>query len=95
VVTGRLGAWRELARTFPLVRDYVPAEALLEPSTLDTWADMHGSRSARHVAAFLCGAWNDRLTWACGPFDLFAALASWDSEQRAAFVAWAANPRTF
>jgi hypothetical protein len=91
-----LDRWRDLARTFPVLRDYAPAIDTLTPDTLDAWAAEEASRGAAHAARFLLETWNGRYPWKVGTFDLFEALAAWDSGQRAAFQAWAADGcRTF
>jgi hypothetical protein len=47
---------------------------------------------AKDAARFVLHVWDSRRAWRCGRFDLFAALCTWDDEQRRAFQAWAANP---
>ncbi len=91
-----LADWRDLARSFPVIRDYAPDADTLTPHALDAWAADEASRGAAHAARFLLAAWNSRYPWRAGTFDLFDALAAWDGGQRAAFQAWAADGcRTF
>jgi hypothetical protein len=92
-----LADWRDLARSFPVIRDYAPDTDTLFPHTLDAWAAIGvEARGAAHAARFLLETWNSRYPWRAGTFDLFDALAAWDGGQRAAFQAWAADGcRTF
>jgi hypothetical protein len=46
---------------------------------------------ARDAARFVLHVWDSQRAWRCGRFDLFHALATWDSEQRAAFNVWIAS----
>jgi DNA primase len=50
------------------------------------------SPSGRASVQFVLSVWDPRQEWLCGSFDVVQALDLWDSEHRAAFVAWATDP---
>lgn len=64
----------------------------------ERWAS--GSGGERDAALFVLSVWNPDDDWrgsgldrdGSGRFALHTALANWDSEHRAAFVAWCADP---
>lgn len=49
------------------------------------------------MAQFVLTLWSDTAIgdcpWACGPFDVFEALAVWGATERQAFVSWAGTRR--
>ena len=47
---------------------------------------------AHHAARFILAVWNNDAEGTCDRFDVIEALAIWDEEHRAAFLAWAKNP---
>lgn len=90
--------YEDLVETFPVMRDAPRAEGgawSLDLAALDAWAmqvDPDGSDGVKATVAFLLNLWSTREPWRVGKFDLFAALLVWDSEQIAAWQAWAAAP---
>lgn len=97
----------DLARSFPELARRAPIEPF-EPDTLDRWACSGAPGHAGSCAArFVLSVWTgdtgaldihrkratDRVwPWKCRRFELHEALACWDDEHRAAFLAWARNP---
>jgi hypothetical protein len=91
-----------LARTFPTLAREAPLDAW-DPFALDEWATTRQGSAAWHAARFVLAVWDtasvhdeetgeDVYPWKCGRFEATRALAKWDLEHRAAFVAWASDP---
>ena len=81
----------KLATTFPSLRGARGASPW-DAKSLEEWACGPAPGSgALHSARFLLSLWN-QAEWRCGRFDVFDAMASWDREHRAAFIAWAEKP---
>ena len=83
-----------LLLTFPSLR----WRAALELSKwnalrFDTWAADSGlSHGERVTAQFVLAVWDPNHDWRCGRFSVMEALRLWDDGNRAAFLAWAADP---
>ena len=77
-----------LIHSFPCLRSFPgPWDAL----AFQTWG--HGKSSGeKHAIRFVLSVWNPTTRWKVGRFDLHEALGTWDSGNRAAFVAWAQKP---
>lgn len=58
---------------------------------LDQWA-LVASHGERCAAQFVLSVWNCFDTPRCGKFDVIEAFNVWDTDHRAAFLAWALNP---
>ena len=83
--------WQRWALLFPTLKavcEYRP----FQPGQLDAWAAHAPSDGAIHAARFLLALWNNQQSWKCGKFDVIEAMAVWDAEHRAAFLAWAEEP---
>ncbi len=93
-----LDRYLALVRSFPVMR-FAPVGALrgrvIDFRELETWAteeDADGREGILATVQFLLSVWSSSHPWACGKFDLFAALNVWDEDQLAAWKAWAADP---
>ncbi len=93
-----LDRYLALVRSFPVMR-FAPARAVsgrgIDFHELEAWAmaeDVDGREGILVTVQFLLNLWSASHPWACGKFDLFAALNVWDDDQLAAWQAWAAKP---
>lgn len=88
----RISKMTELALTFPTLRD-APGVKPFDTGLLDAWAAAGGRGSgSQHATRFLLAVWNSEGEWTSGTFDAVKAMSSWDTNHRAAFVAWCNNP---
>jgi hypothetical protein len=82
----------EIAERFRALRG-VPGVRPFDPERLDAWAaGVARSETSADCARFVLHVWNLNAEWKCGSFDAVRALARWDAEHRAAFLAWAGDP---
>jgi len=82
---------KTLANSFPCLKGSVP-----EPWDVNRFMRSLGvaSTGERHAMLFIAIVWNPAYAESQGwRFNLFDALACWDSSNRAAFQAWIENPR--
>jgi hypothetical protein len=81
-----------LALSFPTLQD-APGVNPWDPNRLAAWAKSSASSGGRHAAAFVLGVYSRTLPAALAvPFDMHAAMETWDVEHLAAFQAWVADP---
>ncbi|HVK70365.1 MAG TPA: hypothetical protein VM694_38190 [Polyangium sp.] len=81
-----------LALSFPTLHD-APGVNPWAPDRLAAWAKSSASSGGRHAAAFVLGVYSRTLPAMLGlPFDMHAAVETWDAEHLAAFQAWVADP---
>lgn len=79
-----------LAKSFPCIRRLVPepwdVQKFMAPINVV-------STGERHAMLFVASVWNPGYAAEEGwRFDAIDALTSWDSANRAAFIAWAQKP---
>jgi hypothetical protein len=86
-----LEKWQRLALLFPTVRDAFGSH-YFKPKDLDRWASSSAREGGLHAAKFLLSQWNSLVLWECGRFCVVDAMAIWNAEHRAAFLAWAHEP---
>lgn len=82
-----------LAHSFPVLEPYLARAHIKtgidwDPQGLDE-AVVNAGDGAKHAAAFILHLWNCEGRWLVGRFVLSRAVACWDSQQLAAFQAWA------
>jgi hypothetical protein len=86
---------RRLARTFPSLNG-APCVDPWDPDGFDRWATgLDHATPARLAAVFVLEVWEFRRLWRAGLFQAVFALAVWGKADRAAFLAWAADPYWF
>lgn len=83
---------RKLALSFPTLRDAYGGVLPWKAADLDRFACEPVSDGARHAARFVLAVWDNAGGWGCGRFDVIEAMAVWDPDHRAAFLAWASDP---
>ena len=86
-----------LARSFPVLRNYAPIEALNKDrpglEILAGWAKDFDDQAGMWAAIFVLSVWSQDVSQYNLPqFDLHKAMGFWDEHQRRAFATWAANP---
>lgn len=86
-----LEKWQRLAVLFPAVRAAFGTRSF-KPKDLDRWATLTAGDGGLHAARFLLSLWNSLAFWQCGRFCVVEAMAIWDEQHRAAFLAWAQEP---
>lgn len=87
-----MGAMRDLARAFPVLRKGVPGVDPWDALELDAWLAPGAATDAElATAAFVLRVWNAGDPWS-RPFDAMEAMARWDHVNRAVFVEWARAP---
>lgn len=64
----------------------------LDVSRLMDLAEADAPCPSYHAARFILAVWSKNDESSRTPFDVIAALAVWNEEHRAAFLAWAATP---
>jgi hypothetical protein len=81
-----------LAASFPSLRG-APYLSPWDAAGFDEWA-AEDARSplAVFTARFVLEVWNPGNDWNCGPFELTAAMQTWDEAHLAAFRAWVNAP---
>ncbi len=87
-----------LARSFPVLRNYAPIDALDKDRSglaiLAEWA-RHGDteHAGMWAAVFVLSVWSQDVShYSLPQFDLHKAMGYWDDQQRHAFAQWAASP---
>lgn len=80
--------WQELVNSFGLQK---PGTSSWDATRLERNFPI-ASHGEQCVIQFLLNLWDPREKWACGPFDVFDALATWEERPRQAFLAWASHP---
>lgn len=80
-----------LALSFPSLRE-APGVREWDPNALNIWATGSATSIGRVSASFILNVWEPSTAWEAGPFELMRALRTWDSEHRAAFASWSAQP---
>jgi hypothetical protein len=80
-----------LARSFPSLAA-APGLDPFDPVAFIAWGDEQDFQ-ARQAAAFVYHVWSFGEAWLrTSPFNAVFAMAVWDDEHRAAFLAWANDP---
>lgn len=79
-----------LVRSFHTMARY--PHSRWDPLQFQKWAKRTQGSGGRHAAQFVLAVWNSSHRWSIGPFRAIDAMATWDSQMREAFVAWAKNP---
>lgn len=80
----------ELAERFHVL-NRLPGVRPWDPVTLAEVVFLRGAAtSVEHAASFVLKVYNNQFP--CPPFNLIAAMASWDCDNQAAFLSWAEAP---